>query len=84
MIATPVFKEGINIPEIKTLILAGGGKSHIAIIQKIGRGLRKAEGKDRLIVYDFLDDCSKVTLKHSEQRYKLYRAEGFEVTLEME
>lgn len=84
MIATPVFKEGVNIPEIRTLILAGGGKSHIAIIQKIGRGLRKSDGKNNLIVYDFLDDCSKVTLKHSEARYKLYRDEGFEITLETE
>lgn len=77
LVTSPVFGEGVNIPSVATLIMAGGNKSHIQILQRIGRGLRVTEGKDTLHVYDFIDASHKYLLKHSEQRYKLYKDEGF-------
>lgn len=46
LIATTIFDEGVDIPELRTLILAGGGKSIISGLQRLGRGLRLAEGKE--------------------------------------
>lgn len=79
LVATDVFGEGVDIPAIKSLVLAGGGKSHIRILQRVGRGLRTCDAKERLLVYDFLDDTCDYMLDHSEQRYDLYKEEGFEV-----
>lgn len=75
LIASPIFDEGVDIPEINVLIIAAGGKSEVKTIQRIGRGLRKKkEGK--LLVYDF-DDASKFLDKHSAERVEIYRKEGF-------
>lgn len=81
LIATDVFGEGIDIPSISTLILAGGGKSHIKLLQRVGRGLRTDANKEFLHVYDFIDDTNRYLLKHSEIRYKLYKQEQFNVEL---
>jgi len=80
-IATPIFDEGIDIPAISTLILAGSGKNHVKILQRIGRGLRKKENGNRLTVYDFIDDNNKFLFKQSSARVKLYASEGFKTTL---
>lgn len=82
LVCTPIFGEGVNIPDISTIILAAGGKSHIQLLQRIGRGLRTGGiGDDKLHVYDFLDFTNKYLMKHSEIRYKLYKEEGFTVEL---
>jgi superfamily II DNA or RNA helicase len=83
LVATNIFGEGVNLPHIRSIILAAGGKSHIRLLQRIGRGLRTADGKDRIYVLDFLDDLDEkgYLLEHSEERFKVYREEGFEVEL---
>jgi len=58
LIATTIFDEGIDAPAIGALILAGGGKAHHLVIQRIGRGIRLDEGKEYTPVFDFLDDHS--------------------------
>lgn len=82
LVATDIFGEGIDVPSIRTLILAGGGKSHIKLLQRVGRGLRQADNKDQLVVYDFIDDTNKFLMRHSERRYKLYKEESFSVSLQ--
>lgn len=81
LVASPVFGEGVNIPSVATIVMAAGNKSHIQILQRIGRGLRTAEGKDALHVYDFIDAAHKYLLKHSQERYELYKAEGFQMEI---
>jgi superfamily II DNA or RNA helicase len=54
--ATRVFAEGIDIPNLAAVVNAAGYKAPIPLLQRIGRGMRKHEGKDKFIVYDFLDD----------------------------
>lgn len=81
-IASPIFDEGVDIPAIDTVILACGGKSHVKLLQRIGRGLRKKDnGNNVLHVYDFIDDTNKHLLHHSEARIDTYVAEGFETRL---
>ena len=48
--------EGFDLPEISTLFLATPVKFSGRLIQYVGRALRPAPGKDRAIVFDFLDD----------------------------
>ena len=56
VIAGPkVLTAGISIPSLSTIVLAGAGKSDTDLIQRIGRLLRKQEGKDQPLVIDFID-----------------------------
>lgn len=56
VIAGPkVLTAGINIPSLNTIILAGAGKSDSDLIQRVGRLLRKKEGKVQPLVIDFMD-----------------------------
>lgn len=78
-IASPIFDEGIDVPAINHLILAAGGKSHIKVLQRLGRGMRRKDGDNRLYVYDFLDVGNKYLRRHSRVRIDIYEHEGFEV-----
>ncbi len=79
IIATTIYDEGLDIPELRTLILAGGGKSKVAALQRIGRGLRKAAGKHEVLVIDFLDQTGVTLKRHSAARKKIWKEEGFKV-----
>jgi superfamily II DNA or RNA helicase len=82
-IASPIFDEGIDVPAVDTIILAGGGKAHTKLLQRIGRGLRqKDDGRNELDVIDFIDDTNKYLLKHSQERIDVYGREGFEVQIQ--
>jgi superfamily II DNA or RNA helicase len=83
IIATSIFNEGISINSIKLLIIASGGKSKIETIQKLGRSLRTNPeiNKFEVLVYDFLDRGNRFTLRHSKERAKIYKKEGFDIKL---
>jgi len=55
VLISTLLKEGVDIPEISAIILAGGGKSDIMTIQTIGRALRPKTGMKAVIV-DVQDD----------------------------
>lgn len=79
IVATPVFDEGVDIPNLRCLILAGGGKSPIKVIQRMGRGMRrKLTGENVIEIYDFLDDGNKYVRRHAQQRKRVFHKEGFE------
>lgn len=80
-IASPIFDEGIDVPGVETVIIAGGGKSHIKLLQRIGRGLRQKEGRNELSVIDFIDDTNQFLLDHSDERISTYVAEGFQTII---
>jgi len=80
-IASPIFDEGIDVPAVDTVILAGGGKGHVKLLQRIGRGLRQKAGHNELIVIDFIDDTNEYLLKHSRDRIEIYEQEGFEIEI---
>jgi len=75
LIASTIFDEGVDIPEVNVLIIAAGGKSEVKTIQRVGRGLRKKK-VGGVLVYDF-NDYSKFLNKHSINRIKVYQKEGF-------
>jgi superfamily II DNA or RNA helicase len=49
-----IFNEGIDIPEIDTVLFLRPTESLTVFLQQLGRGLRLAEGKDCLTVLDFV------------------------------
>ncbi len=79
IIATTVFDEGLDLPELRSIILAGGGKSKVAMLQRIGRGLRKAKGKKGFTLIDFNDTSGYILKKHSKQRREVWESEGFTI-----
>lgn len=81
ILCTTVFDEGIDVPELKTVILAGGGKSPVKARQRVGRGLRLHDSKSEVLIIDFMDEHGKYLHRHSKERLKVWRAEGFDVEL---
>ena len=79
VICSSIWDEGVDIPNLDAIIVAGGGMSEIKAIQKVGRGLRKTATKDSVQVIDFSDLSHKYLRKHSRERVKAYRERGWEV-----
>lgn len=54
LFAVDVFNEGVDIPEIDTVLFLRPTESVTVFLQQLGRGLRLAEGKSCLTVLDFI------------------------------
>ena len=79
VLASSIFDIGVDISSLSALILAGGGKSSIRALQRIGRIIRKFPGKKHVAVVDFYDDV-RFLKNHSKKRYKIYSSEdGFKI-----
>ena len=72
VIATTIWKEGINIPSLDVIINAAGGKSEIAVFQAIGRGLRRTSEKGTVTIVDFFDPSHNYLIAHFGERFSLY------------
>lgn len=67
---------GINIPRIFNLVLLEPGKSFVRVIQSIGRGIRKAQDKDHVEIWD-ITSSAKFSKKHLTTRKKYYEEAGY-------
>ena len=72
---------GLNIPRIFNLVLVEPGKSFVRVIQSIGRGIRKAEDKDHVNIYDVTSTC-KFARRHLTKRKQFYREASYPFTQE--
>lgn len=54
LVTVDIFNEGIDIPFINQVIMMRKTESVIVFVQQLGRGLRKAQGKEYLTVIDFI------------------------------
>ena len=63
---------GINIPRIFNVVLIEPGKSFVRVIQSIGRGIRKAEDKNFVNIWDITSSC-KFAKRHLTQRKTFYK-----------
>ena len=80
LIASTILDEGIDLPNISSIVLACGGESTIRSIQRIGRGIRKTEGKEDVVIIDFIDDYHYILKRHSQKRMRTcMREPNFEV-----
>ena len=78
IIGTTVMQTGISIDEISHMINARGLSGEVPTLQGLGRGIRKAEGKDTMYFYDFYDRMPYLE-NHSRQRINHYKRLKFEV-----
>jgi superfamily II DNA or RNA helicase len=72
---------GINIPRIFNLVLLEPGKSFVRVIQSIGRGIRKAEDKDFVQIWDITSSC-KFAKRHLTTRKKFYKDAKYPFTID--
>lgn len=54
LLTVDVFNEGIDIPSLNQIVMLRQTQSPIVFVQQLGRGLRISEGKDYLVVIDFI------------------------------
>ncbi|MCH8564422.1 DUF3427 domain-containing protein [Nesterenkonia sp. LB17] len=54
VLSVDIFNEGVDIPSINQVVMLRQTQSAIIFVQQLGRGLRKAPGKDHLTVIDFI------------------------------
>ena len=72
---------GINIPRIFNLVLVEPGKSFVRVIQSIGRGIRKAQDKDFVQIWDITSSC-KFAKRHLTKRKQFYKEANYPYTIE--
>jgi superfamily II DNA or RNA helicase len=72
---------GINIPRVFNLVLLEPGKSFVRVIQSIGRGIRKAEDKDFVQIWDITSSC-KFAKRHLTQRKTFYKEANYPFDVE--
>jgi len=64
--------EGVDIPSMTTIIMAGGLKTPVGVVQKVGRALRRSPGKEEAIIVDFRDKGPWLS-QHFQERMDVYR-----------
>jgi len=78
LIGTSVLDEGVDIPAIASVILAGGGKSPIKVVQRLGRSLRPKKDDNTTVIVDFFDGFNVITKYHSKKRREIIKGLGVE------
>lgn len=58
--AVDVLNEGIDVPDVNILVFLRATHSRRIFIQQLGRGLRLAPGKEKVIVLDFVTDIRRL------------------------
>lgn len=83
IVCSVVFQEGIDVPELRAVVVAAAGRSVIAAIQRVGRGMRIERDragnvvKDTFEVWDVLDDGQLWLERAAKDRKRAYLAEGY-------
>jgi superfamily II DNA or RNA helicase len=72
---------GINIPRIFNMVLIEPGKSFVRVIQSIGRGVRKADDKDFVQIWD-ITASTKYAKRHLTERKRFYKEAKFPYNIE--
>jgi len=80
------FSTGINIRNLHNVVFASPSKSRVRNLQSIGRVLRKGDNKTYATLYDIADEYCRTpqknyTLKHLDERLKIYEEENFNVEI---
>jgi superfamily II DNA or RNA helicase len=84
--AVDIMNEGIDIPDVNLLVFLRATHSRRIFVQQLGRGLRLSEGKEKVIVLDFVSDIRRMAemlemnnegkIKGAQQEV-VYLREGF-------
>ncbi len=77
LIGSTILNTGISISNMYVLIQAAGQNAITSTIQRIGRVLRITKDKKTAAYYDFIDNGNRFLVKHSKDRVKLFKKEGY-------
>lgn len=77
IIATQLFDEGVNLPELDAMVAAAQGRSPVQAAQRMGRLMRNWKGKARPRFYDLCDMSVPVLADQARERYRLYQERGW-------
>lgn len=66
--ACDLLNEGWDCPETEVLFMARPTMSKVLYTQQLGRGMRLCEGKECLMVFDFVDNASQYNMPYSMHR----------------
>ncbi|QNO14097.1 DEAD/DEAH box helicase [Alkalicella caledoniensis] len=66
--ACDLLNEGWDSPKTEVLFMARPTLSKSLYTQQLGRGMRKSEGKDYLMVFDFIDNANMFNMPYSIHR----------------
>ncbi len=78
--ACDILNEGWDCPNVEVLLMGRPTLSKIVYMQQLGRGTRKAPGKESLIVFDFVDNAGRYGQSWSLHRLaktRTYRPGGY-------
>ena len=73
--ACDLLNEGWDCPETEVLFMARPTMSKVLYTQQLGRGMRLSDGKDSLMVFDFVDNASQYNMPYSLHR--LFRLKDY-------
>lgn len=80
--ACDLLNEGWDCPETEVLFMARPTMSRVLYIQQLGRGMRLCEGKESLMVFDFVDNANAFNVPQSLHRiFKLKEYHPGEIVL---
>ena len=65
--------EGVDTRNVEVLIIANFTASKSAVLQAVGRGLRKTATKDKCIVLDYVPEGSSMLARHAGKRISYYK-----------
>ncbi len=77
LISNVVMNAGVDIPELRSVVIAAAGASVIEVIQRMGRGMRAVPGKTTFDVWDIWDEGDKFLERHAKERRAAYQLEDF-------
>jgi superfamily II DNA or RNA helicase len=76
VISTKVLQEGVDVPELRSIVVATAGRSAIDTLQRVGRGSRVTAGKRTFQVWDMLDAGDTWLASQAKDRMRAYDKEG--------
>lgn len=71
LLISTLLGEGFDVPALRSVVIAGGLKTNVGAIQRVGRALRPET--DEAVIVDFLDKGRWVG-EHAEERIRAYRS----------
>lgn len=86
LLCSGVFQEGVDLPELRDVVNAGGWAAAIPALQKLGRGTRARDKggvlmKTSFHLYDVYDRGNRILEGHAASRAHHYRGRGHRVTV---
>lgn len=73
------FSTGIDLKNVHHIVFAESTKAEVTIRQSIGRGMRKLAEKNKVIIWDLVDQLDGYMVRHAAKREEVYRDQEFEI-----